>query len=344
MATSTATHFESADRTPGSSETAWSDSYAGFLAAALANVQKTLRLYQLALEHVASGRLPTSVFQEYYPRFVQRHGAAYAERLAQLGAEFMGRLAALNQRSAGSAGSGGEEIRPPVFQASTPERWLEQFADYSGKLGARALQAYRIQLDRVAAGELSPEDMQQHIAADLSRQFPYYAHDAARLYLELMRGLGDLRSRYEEEYFNGILALAAGTGDDSVSAVVLQAPLGEVGFKSFTITNTTDARMPIRCVATEVRRMDGVGAAFAPKVAVTPETLELDPGAEARITFSIHLEADRYTAGIPYIGYLYLGGEADRHVDLQLRIIATAPEPEARHDSDGLADDAHKGG
>jgi hypothetical protein len=69
--------------------------------------------------------------------------------------------------------------------------------------------------------------------------------------------------------------------------------------------------------------MDGVGAAFAPKVAITPEVLELGPGEEATISFSLQLEADRYDAEAPYIGFLYITGDGDLRVEMQLRVVAT---------------------
>ncbi|MBS0431112.1 MAG: hypothetical protein JSS21_01715 [Proteobacteria bacterium] len=328
MATSAATHHERADEWADGHEPNWSDSYTRFLSGSLANTQKTLRLYQQTLECVAAGRLPSTVFQEYYPRFVQRHGPMYGERLTQLGAEFMRRLAELNQRNAVHATDPGDGVALPVFETSNPARWFEQYAEYVGRLNARALNAYRRQLDQVAGGELSPEDVQQKVAADMSRRLPFYLHDAGRLYLRLLRDLDELRGNYEEEYLGGILALAEEPAKETVTAVALQAPSGGVAFQSFTISNTTDARVAVQYLATEVRRMDGVGAAFAPKVAITPEALELDPGEESEVTFSLQMEADRYEVDVPYIGFLYVTGAGDRRVELQLRIVATEPVPE----------------
>lgn len=301
----------------------WSTSYAQFLSRSAANSQKILKLYQQTLEYVAQGRLPSTVFQEYYPLFIQRHGAGYAERLSQLGAEFLGSLAALSGRDSRKATEDEGEIPVPVFDPSNPARWFEQYAEYAGKLNARALKAYRSQLDQVAAGEQTPADAQQKMAADMSAKLPGYMEESGRLYLEMMSRLDELRGRYEEDYLGGILAIADGPAKAAVTDVVLSAPLGGVAFASFTITNTTGARTPIRYIATEVRRMDGVGSAFAPKVAIAPEVLELGPGEEGTITFSVQMEADRYEVEKPYVGFLYITGDGDLRVELQLRIVAT---------------------
>jgi hypothetical protein len=301
----------------------WSTSYAQFLSRSAANSQKILKLYQQTLEYVAQGRLPSTVFQEYYPLFIQRHGAGYAERLSQLGAEFLGSLAALSGRDSRMATEDEGEIPVPVFDPSNPARWFEQYAEYAGKLNARALKAYRSQLDQVAAGEQTPADAQQKMAADMSAKLPGYMEESGRLYLEMMSRLDELRGRYEEDYLGGILAIADGAAKAAVTDVVLSAPLGGVAFASFTITNTTGARTPIRYIATEVRRMDGVGSSFTPRVAIVPEVLELGPGEEGTITFSVQMEADRYEVGKSYVGFLYIAGDGDLHVELQLRIVAT---------------------
>ncbi len=325
MTTSAPLQVGRAGQGPDDGASSWSDVYARFLSGSLANAQKTLRLYQQTLECVAAGRLPSTIFQEYYPRFVQRHGAVYGERLSQVFAEFMGRFAELNKRNAASPADGDDEVPPPVFDARAPARWLEQYAEYAGKLNASALKAYRRQLDQVAEGTLSPEDAQQKAADDMSRGLEHYLRDAGQLYLQLMLELDGLRGGFEGEYLGGMLALADDPTKEEVTAVVLQAPLGGVAFQSFTIENTTDAPMPVRYLATEVRRMDGVGPAFAPKMMIAPEVLELAPGDGATIRLSLPLEADRFEVDVPCVGFLYVMDEGERRVDLQLRIVATAP-------------------
>jgi acyl-CoA-binding protein len=284
-----------------------------------------LKLYQQALECISQRRLPATIFQEYFPSFVQRYGAIYADRLGRLGAEFLGNITELNRydlhRSAGVDGR--DKVQPPIFDASNPTRWFEQYAEYAGKLNAQALKAYRRQLDQVAAGESTAEDVQKKTQEQMAEQLPGFLQRVGELYFDLIKDLDELRSDYEENYLGGILALAGGRESEPVNFVTLNGPLGGVAFASFTVTNTTGHRTPIRYIATEIRRMDGVGAAFAPKVAITPEVLELGPGEEATISFSLQLEADRYDAEAPYIGFLYITGDGDLRVEMQLRVVAT---------------------
>ena len=301
----------------------WSTTYAQLLSRSVAHTQRSLQLYQQTLDHVAHRRLPVSVFQDYYPVFAQRYGKEYAEKLTRLSADFMSRMAQLNGRDAMKGAGDDERMAPPVFAPSNPELWFQQYAEYAGKLNARALRAYRRQMEQVAEGVTTPQEVEQKAAAEMTRQMPVYMEEAGRLYLGLMQELDELRGSFQEDYLGGILAMVESPAKDAGAVVVLSAPLGGVAFASFTLTNTTSARTPIRYIATEVRRIDGVGAAFAPKVSITPEVLELGPGEEEIITFSLQLDADRYDAEVPYIGFLYVTGNGDLHVELQLRIVAT---------------------
>lgn len=306
----------------------WSSDYARFLAGSGTHAAKTLKLYQEILEYVARGQLAATVFQEYYPRFAQKHGTAYTDRLNELAAEFLHNLvelgAAESQKSA-VAENLDEEIPLPVFDTAHPTRWFEQYAEFAGQMNARALKAYRKQLDRVAQGEASPEEVQRKVASQMSRQLPETLQRMGHLYLNMMNKLNEIRASYEEEYFLGLVALAKGRENDPIVLVTLSGPLGGVASASFTVTNTTTKRTLVRYTGTEVRRMDGVGAAFAPKIVIIPETLELGPGEEATISFSIQLDDEHYETGTPYIGFLYVTGDDDLRVEMQLRIVATPP-------------------
>ena len=303
----------------------WSTSYTQFLARTASSTAKTLKLYQKALDYVSQGRLPATIFQEHFPRFIQQYGAIYTDRLGKIGAEFLSSVAEVNRNSSPRGETNGlsDEITPPIFDASNPARWYEQYAEYAGRLNARALKAYRRQLDGVATGEMTAEDVQEKTATRMSQELPEYLQRVGQLYLDLIKDLDELRGNYEEDYFKGILALANGSKDEPANFVMLRGPLGGVAFASLTVANTTEQQTAIRYIATEVRRLDGIEAAFSPKITITPEVLELGPGEETTITFSIQLEADQYDPGVPYIGFLYITGDGDLRVEIQLRVVAT---------------------
>jgi hypothetical protein len=305
-----------------------SASYARFLTGSGSHAAKTLKFYQEILEYVARGQLAATVFQEYYPQFAKTHGTRYAERLNDLAAEFLRSLVELSASEARRSSAPEDSdvhVSLPTFETTNPTRWFEQYAEFAGQLNARALKAYRRELDRVADGQASPEEVQQKFASQLSRQLPDTMQKVGNLYLDMMNRLNDLRAKYEEEYFLGLVSLAKGREKDPIVLISLSGPLGGIATASMTVTNTTAQKTPVRYTGTEVRRMDGVGAAFSPKIVIQPETLELRPNEEGTISFSIELNADDYEPDAPYIGFLYITGDGDLRVEMQLRIVATLP-------------------
>jgi hypothetical protein len=293
----------------------WPLAYSQYLARSAAQTGQTLKLYNEVLEHVSRGRLSATVFHDYFPRFAHTRGAGYATKIGELGARF------LNELLQGTATEA--ELTPPRFDSSDPMKWSEQLAEYAGKLNARALAAYRAQLDQVAANEIRPEVVQQTTADYLSRNLPGYLQRAARLYFELLNGLNDIRAACEEDYFRGLLASASPQEKDPPILLNLKAPIGETVSASISIANTTESRAMVRCTATDVRRTDGVGPAFQPEIELAPEGLELGPGEEGSLRLSLQLDETKYDAEALYAGTVYITGPGESPVEVQLRITAT---------------------
>ena len=198
----------------------WSTAYSQYLVRSAAQSAKTLKLYQEVLEHVSQGKLAPTVFQEHFPRFAQARGVEYARKLSELGAQFLSglvRVGTFNAAPPERAGAGGFEsdIQPPHFEPSDPARWIQQLAEYVGALNARALKAYRRQLDRVAAGEATPGEVQQTTSDYLANHLPLYLQRAGQLYLDLLNGVNEIRAGYEEDYFLTMLAAAPAAGGES---------------------------------------------------------------------------------------------------------------------------------
>jgi len=307
----------------------WSTTYSQYLTRSAALSARTLKLYLEALDRISQGKLTPTIFQEHFPRFAQAHAAEYSARLAEAGARFLGELmrlaASLAQERPGSEIPVVEtDAVPPRFDPTNPVRWFEQLAEYAGRLNARALRVYREQLDRVAAGEITPGEVQQNTSDYLARQMPGYLEQLTYLYFDLLNGLNDVRARYEETYFRGVLGEKSSEESEPPAALTLSGPSGETVSASLAITNTAVQRTPIGWTLTDVRRTDGIGKAFVPAVTVFPENLELEPDEEGTLTLSLQLDSSQYDPGALYTGTFYLTGRAGFQVEVQLRILAVA--------------------
>ncbi len=189
------------------------------------------------------------------------------------------------------------------------------------------MSAYQSLLERVAAGEMAPNRIQEASSDYLSQRLPEHLRRLSRLYFELLNGLNDLRAGYEEEFLAGVLATAHAPDQETPAALNLAGPIGGTTSASLSLTNTKSQPASIHCSVTDVRRADGVGPAFAPKVIVAPEVLELRPGEEASVVLSLHLAEGDYEPDRLYVGAVHIARRGEPRVEMPLRITATPAAP-----------------
>jgi hypothetical protein len=314
--------------TPETPSTDWSTLYSQYLARSAAISARTLNFYQLALERVSQGKLPPTVFQDHFSTFAVAHAAEFSNRFAEVGSRFLSDLVRLgssySMKPSGSAAAAEPEAVPPRFDPSNPTRWYEQVAEYSGRLNARAIKAYREQLDRVAAGEATPSEVQQQTTKQMEQELPGYMERLTQLYFDLLNGLSDVRSAYEETYFQGLLSNAKPDDHDATVALSLSGTAGATTAAALSITNTTGQRTRIDHQVADVRRVDGEGPSFVPAVKFVPEALELGPDEEGTLTVSLDLDPERYDTDALYTGAVYLSGGSAVPLEVELRILAMA--------------------
>jgi len=215
-------------------------------------------------------------------------------------------------------------MTPPRFDPSNPARWFEQVAEYAGQLNARAVRAYRSQLDRVAAGEATPSEVQQQTAEQMAHQLPTYMQRMTNMYFNLLNELNEVRAAYEEEYFHGVLGTARSDHSDPTVTLTLSGAAGTTALVSMAVTNTTARRARIGHQVSDIRRIDGVGPSFIPTITFAPEDLEIDPDEETTLTMSVMLDPQKYDRDRLYSGALLLTGGSDVPLRVELRILATS--------------------
>jgi hypothetical protein len=303
--------------------TNWTTSYSQYLTRSAALSARTLSLYQLALEQVSQGKLPPTIFQDHFPAFAAAHAAEFTHRYSEVGSRFLSDLVRLGSHS-GQEQVDAREAAPPQFDPANPARWYEQIAEYAGQLNARAIKAYRAQLDRVAAGETTPSEIQQQTAEQMAQQLPGYLERMIQLYFDLLNGLNDVRAAYEETYFHGLLAAAKPDDSDAIVIIKLAGRVGTDTAASLAVTNSSGQRAQIGHQIGDVRRVDGAGPSLVPAMAFAPEPLELEADEEGTLTLSLWLDPEQYDTDVLYTGKLYLTGASEFPLELELRILASA--------------------
>jgi hypothetical protein len=281
------------------------------------------------MDLVARGVLAPTVFQEMMTSFVQARGAVYTEQLAELSMRF---FSGLVQVSTAYSNDLAELVMPgletplsppPAYDPANPVRWYQELFYYASQLSARSVEAYQALLERVASGDVKPSRLQEVSSSYLEQRLPELLNRLSSLYFDLLNGLNDLRAGYEEEYLNGILSAANRAGKESDFAINMVAPLGETATASLSLANTRSEPSTIRYTASTVRRADGVGPAFPPKITFNPAVLELQPGQEAGLSLSLRLDEADYEPQVLYVGSLQIVQHGEPTVEVPLRITAT---------------------
>ncbi len=326
-AASASQHDQTYDLGGGSAE--WAAWYAQYLTRSTSQSAKSLELFQQVLECVARGQLAPSALQDLLPGFAQARGAEHANKLTALSSRFfsglvqIGTLFLQEQAELVTPGIPTSEASPPQFDATDPVKWFQQLTDYAGQLSARAAKIYQSHLERAAAGDTAPSQLQQATSDYFARRLPVHLRKIGKLYFDLLNGLNEVLTSYQRDYLSSVLA-NANRGDKEAPFVLnLSAALNETASASLSLANTNPERAIIRCSVSDVRRADGVGPAFAPKVTITPDSLELASGEEGILRLSLLLDESDYDVDALYVGAVHVTGHGEPRIEVPLRIIAT---------------------
>jgi hypothetical protein len=291
-------------------------------------------LYQRVFDHLARGELAPTVFRDLLPGFLQGRGPAYTSRMADVSSRFFSALVEINAAASHALADlmrpeDGEPAlgAPPEFDSSDPIRWYQQLVEYAGELNARAVQDHQVLLERVAQGEISPAQVRDASSAYLQQRLPEQINELGALFFELLNGLNDLRVEYEEDFLSGVLASATTPGQASPPALDVVAPLGGSVSTSLQLTNTRSRAALVHCHVTDVRRADGVGPAFSPRVLVAPDGLEIPPGGEGTLVLSWHLDDADWEPEVLYTGSVRIEREGEPRLEIPLRMRATPAAP-----------------
>jgi hypothetical protein len=290
------------------------------------------------VRRLATGELAAWTIDSQLGLFIATHAAAYSERVSRLTAAFltgmiqMGSLYSyeLVDRILPGAMPSPDLVSPPDIDPSISPSWLEDLSRFASEENARGLARLRLVMDRVAAGELVPADLQ-----DISTQFHSERAWASttrlvELYLDLLSGLEDVHASFNEEFLRSALGMSPDTSEPD--AVVLEAPLGERVTVKVAVANTEPETAAVTCALTGVRRADGVGPAFDPHVIADPEHLELAPGAEAVVGLTIHADAEHFEPGVRYDTVLRVANDERTLLELPVTVNVTASRVHADED------------
>lgn len=325
--------------------TQWSQTLSAYVTE---QAQRAQSRYQQLLEKVARGEITPATIQDFSAKFAADRAPFLARDSAELNSRFLEGLIRLNQRfvdtvfdhlmgngaghpdapmesvrldlagPSGSAVSAALVVENTGAEASEVHCKISEFRDTEGKEPA-----FRAPL------QVDPTDF---------RLRPGEAR-SINLRLAMTPEVFALGRNYEgtllihQEGQSVVVTLTArataGPPDEEAPPSVLRlgAPIGGIASASLTLANTREEQALIRCNVTEIRRADGVGPAFAPKIMSRQEVFDLAPGEEASMQLSLRLDEADYDAEALYVGALLITGLGKSRLEVPLRIIASQAAP-----------------
>jgi len=316
-----------ADSGDGSAE--WPALYSQYLTRTANQSARTLELFQEVMDRVSRNELPPTILQDTLTSFVQARGTTYTNQLTEISMRFFAAMVQISTTYSDELadlvipGITVSPLQPPQFDTADPSKWFQQLNDYASQLTARAVTAYQSLLERVAGGAVSPTQFQEISSNYVERRLPEHLRRLGILYFGVLNGLNELRANLEEEFLTGILASVRQPDQEAPFVLNLIAPLGETATALMSLANTEDEIALIRCTVDDIRRADGVGPAFIPKITVAPDEIRLRPGDEASINISLRLDEGVYIPNAMYVGSLQIIGHGETSLEVPLRIKAT---------------------
>jgi hypothetical protein len=267
-------------------------------------------LYYAVLQRVALGTLTPTDIRDRLASFSADYGPSYAAQVGQLAMQFASGLLQL---------TGNAYQPPPPYDAANPTAWFVRLSEYANANSRRAVHDYQANLDRVAAGDVTPPQLQAELANDYSRRSAEQLQRMGQLYFDLLRLLSELHARAGDECFSHLLG--GGTPAAATQTwLQLDGALGERASAVLTIENTRAAATTVRCVMTDLRRADGIGPAFMPKAIVDPNGLLLEPGQESTVRVSLDLDPSRFEPGVRYVGAFHVLRRGDERLEIPLQV------------------------
>jgi hypothetical protein len=138
-----------------------------------------------------------------------------------------------------------------------------------------------------------------------------------------------LRAEIEHDYLSGVVAAAERPATEEPFVLTLSGPSGSVARATLSIDNVREETAIIRCQIGDLRRADGIDAAFPARISVTPDSLELAPAEGGRLTLAVDLDNATFAPGKLHVGTLRIVGHGETPLDIPLRVMAIG-EPARR--------------
>lgn len=305
-----------------------------------------LARYNELLRRVAAGELPPENVQNEFRDYLQESGSDATRELIELS---VGLLAGLlyveaKYREAlldGLLPSDGPVPPPPSAGGVDLTNWFQTLAAYANAQSRRGMGRYQQLVERVAAGQITPEQMRERGQQYLASQAPHFVGEVLNLGMDFVSRLQQSSTRMAEGMYDRVL------GEEPASQAAAEMPLvvnlrgspGATAQSEIVVENSRLTAADVVCELSGFTPRDG-GPAVTAAADVTPARFRLSPGEERDVAISLALDPELFRPGADYFALLRISGVGSGEILVQVVVHSDKPasaEPRSATSEDGAA-------
>jgi len=229
----------------------WTTSFQTLTSKAQSSYRNVVGQWQELLLKVARGELAPSALEDRPPKFLQEEGAEFYRRLSALSFELFNGLSDIQANtmdefmrgllgnSAAAESSRLSPPAPPAADAAPDEwtRWYQGLTAFLTEQNESALNRYRVLLEKVADGKLTPANVQEFSRKFMNERALVLTHDAGEMQMRFYEKLLQLNQEFVASLFAGLVRQGTEPIDDSeqplqIDYVEARSPAAAVGARA----------------------------------------------------------------------------------------------------------------
>lgn len=285
---------------------------------------RVLRRYDELLDRVARGEIPPGEVQKQFRDYLQEQATSSTRELVETSVALLAGLlyAEAKYREAmleGLLPSDGPIPPPPSPSSFDLTNWFQALSTYAAEQSARGMKRYQMLAERIAAGDISAPQVQEHGRRYLERHAPAFVNDVMDLGLSFVGRLQRSSTSFAEGLYDRVL----GTEDEDIAppepplCVDLRAESGSVATATIVVESSRLEPADVVCRASDFAPRGG-GAPFHAALDVNPPRFTLAAREQRDVTLRLPLAPSLFVPGRDYVALLRISGAGENEKIVQL--------------------------
>lgn len=299
---------------------------------------RSLRRYNELLERIVRKELTPEEIHRAFREYLQDQTSASTRSLVELSVGLLAGLLHLESRYRDALLDG---LVPPAAPPPPPPEavdladWFKALAAYSSRQSARSIARHQQLVDRVAAGQVSPQAVKEQGQRFLEQHAPAFLGDVMNLGLTFVGRM----QRWSSDLADGLYDRVLGADDANVAGleppvcVDLHAIAGGMASATIVVENTRSETAEVVCRVSDFVARTG-GDRFRPALDIAPARFRLAPQEQQDVGIDLTMDGVYFDAGTDYIATLLIAGAGEQ--DLIVQLIARLDREPPNADSSGI--------